>query len=105
VSRFTAAEKAKEIEIEAAVRIRIYSRDAAGRRDKLSPAQLRKIELLEEIVREYRAMADHERSPIVTVTLVRDGKPLTAGEIPEGAEVIFDRTTGEVTAIRPPKTS
>jgi DNA-directed RNA polymerase subunit E'/Rpb7 len=57
--RFTAAEKAKEIEIEAAVRIRIYSR---GRRDKLSPAQLRKIGVLEEIAAEYREQAEKERS-------------------------------------------
>jgi hypothetical protein len=52
--RFTPAEKATVIEAEAAVRIRIYSRDAAGRRDKLSETQLRKVEILEEIASEYR---------------------------------------------------
>jgi hypothetical protein len=62
VSRFTPAEKAAEIEIEAAVRIRIYSRNALGLREKLSPAQLRKVELLEEIAREYREQAERERS-------------------------------------------
>jgi hypothetical protein len=59
--RFTPAEKAAEIEIEAAVRIRIYSRNALGLRDKLSPTQLRKVELLEEIAREYREQAKAER--------------------------------------------
>jgi hypothetical protein len=39
------------------------------------------------------------------ITLHRNGKPLTAGEIPEGAEIIFDRTTGEVTAIRDPRSA
>jgi hypothetical protein len=34
------------------------------------------------------------------ITLYRNGKPLAAGDIPEGAEITFDRTTGEVTAIR-----
>jgi hypothetical protein len=34
------------------------------------------------------------------ITLHRNGKPLTAGDIPEGAEITFDRTTGEVTAVR-----
>jgi hypothetical protein len=33
------------------------------------------------------------------ITLHRNGKPLTAGEIPEGAEIIFDRTTGEVLSV------
>jgi hypothetical protein len=34
------------------------------------------------------------------ITLHRNGKPLTASDIPEGAEITFDRTTGEVTAVR-----
>jgi hypothetical protein len=59
--RFTPAEKAAEIEAEAAVRIRMYSRDATGRRDKLSPKQLRKVELLEEIAAEYREQAEAQR--------------------------------------------
>jgi hypothetical protein len=42
---------------------------------------------------------DHK--PVATVkvggiTLHRNGKPLTAGDIPEDAEITFDRTTGEV---------
>jgi hypothetical protein len=35
------------------------------------------------------------------ITLHRNGKPLTAGDIPEGAEITFDRTTGEVIAVTP----
>jgi hypothetical protein len=65
MSRFTPAEKAAEIEIEAAVRIRIYSRSHLGLRDKLSPTQLRKVELLEEIAREYREQAEAERESTV----------------------------------------
>lgn len=37
------------------------------------------------------------------ITLHRNGKPLTASDIPEGAEITFDRTTGEVTAVTPPE--
>jgi 3-deoxy-D-manno-octulosonate 8-phosphate phosphatase KdsC-like HAD superfamily phosphatase len=41
----------------------------------------------------------HGRVSVGGITLHRNGKPLTAGEILEGAEITFDRTTGEVIAI------
>jgi hypothetical protein len=61
--RFTAAEKAAEIEAEASVRIRMYSRNELGLREKLSPKQLRRVELLEEIAREYREQAEAGKLP------------------------------------------
>jgi hypothetical protein len=62
MSKFTPAEKAAEIEREIDVRVRIYSRSHPGRRDKLSATQLRRVEILEEIAREYREQAERERS-------------------------------------------
>ncbi len=38
------------------------------------------------------------------VSLHKDGKPLTAGDVPSGATVEFDRDTGEVTKIEPVRT-
>lgn len=59
--RFTAAEKAAEAAREVDMRLRVYGRSRTPSRDTISALQLRRVEIMEEILEEYKALAEKER--------------------------------------------